>query len=56
MKDSRVNDLMGTNAVDFEDRVDMDRLKTERLGRLREQMTVADLGGMLLFDPHNIRY
>ena len=56
MTESRVNDLMGTNAVDFEGRVDMIRLKKERLTRLREQMSAADLGGVILFDPLNIRY
>jgi len=47
---------MSRNAVDFEERIDMVRLKTERLARLRDQMAAADLGGMLLFDPLNIRY
>ena len=56
MSKSRVNDLMGKNAVDFEDRVNMSRLKEERLARLREQMQLANLGGMILFDPLNIRY
>jgi Xaa-Pro aminopeptidase len=56
MSESRINDLMGKNAVDFEERVDMRRLKEERLARLREQMRLADLGGMILFDPLNIRY
>ncbi len=56
MSKSAVNDLMGQNAVDFEERVDMSRLKRERLERLREQMAAAGLGGVLLFDPLNIRY
>ena len=56
MGKSRINDLMGKNAVDFEERVNMTRLKDERLARLREQMSLADLGGMILFDPLNIRY
>ena len=56
MSESRVNDLMGKNAVEFEERVDMSRLKRERLARLRGQMAASDLGGVLLFDPLNIRY
>ena len=56
MGKSRINDLMGKNAVDFEERINMPRLRKERLERLREQMSLADLGGMILFDPLNIRY
>ncbi len=49
-------DLLGQEIVDFDERVDMERLKRERLARLQEQMAKADLGGMLFFDPVNIRY
>ena len=56
MSKSKESQLMGKNAVDFEERVDMTRLKKERLERLREQMVAAGLGGVLLFDPLNIRY
>ncbi len=56
MSKSKESQLMGKNAVDFEERVDMSRLKKQRLERLREQMVAADLGGVILFDALNIRY
>lgn len=46
----------GTNNVDWEQRVDMDRLRTQRLGRLKETLARTDLGALLTFDFHNIRY
>ena len=49
-------DLVGQNSVDFESRVDFARLKWERLARLRAQMAAADLGGVFIYDPINIRY
>ena len=49
-------DLVGQNVVDFDERVDASRLKRERLARLQGEMAKADLGGMLLFDPVNVRY
>jgi Xaa-Pro aminopeptidase len=49
-------DLVGRQIVDYEPRVDVARLKRERLARLRAEMTKADLGAVLLYDPINIRY
>ena len=46
----------GTTAVDWEQRVDFDRLRTERLARLREQLESSDLGALLSFDMANTRY
>jgi Xaa-Pro aminopeptidase len=46
----------GTNAVDWEARVDMDRLRRERLGRLKAELETSDLGALLAFDFSNIRY
>jgi Xaa-Pro aminopeptidase len=46
----------GPNAVDWEERVDLDRLRTERLARLREALDRSELGALLSFDFHNIRY
>jgi Xaa-Pro dipeptidase len=43
-------------AVDFEERVDFDRLRRYRLGRAREALDASDLGAVLLFDINNIRY
>jgi Xaa-Pro aminopeptidase len=46
----------GPNAVDWEQRVDIDRLRTDRLRRLREELERSDLGAVLAFDFTNIRY
>jgi Xaa-Pro aminopeptidase len=46
----------GTNAVDWEQRLDLDRLRTERLGRLRAELEQSSLGALLAFDFTNIRY
>ena len=46
----------GPNAVDWETRVDMDRLRAERLARLRTELEQSDLGAVLAFDFTNIRY
>jgi Xaa-Pro aminopeptidase len=46
----------GTNAVDWETRIDFDRLRTERLARLRVKLEESDLGALLAFDFANIRY
>lgn len=46
----------GPNAVDWEERVDLDRLRRERLARLRAKLDSSDLGALLAFDFSNIRY
>ncbi|HET6214884.1 MAG TPA: Xaa-Pro peptidase family protein [Micromonosporaceae bacterium] len=46
----------GTNAVDWEQRVDLDRMRTERLGRLKDSLNRSELGALLAFDFANIRY
>ena len=55
-KASHELDLLGQDIVDFEERLNVPRLKKERLQRLQAEMAKADLGGLLLFDPLNIRY
>ena len=40
----------GPNAVDWEQRVDLDRLRSERLARLRAQLDRSELGALLSFD------
>jgi Xaa-Pro dipeptidase len=42
--------------VDFEQRVDFDRLRKYRLGRARAALDASELGALLLFDVNNIRY
>jgi Xaa-Pro aminopeptidase len=46
----------GTNGVDWENRVDFERLRTERLARLKAELENSSLGALLTFDFHNIRY
>ena len=46
----------GTNAVDWEARVDFERLRDERLARLKAQLERSDMGALLAFDFSNIRY
>src|SRR3954469_19128065 len=46
----------GTNAVDWEQRIDLDRLRNDRLADLRERLETSELGAVLAFDFTNIRY
>ena len=49
-------DLIGTHVVDFDERVDVKRLRRQRIKRLQLEITKAELGAILLFDPVNVRY
>ncbi|MYJ30860.1 MAG: aminopeptidase P family protein, partial [Acidimicrobiaceae bacterium] len=46
----------GPNTVDWEERVNMDRLRTQRLARLKAELERSELGAVLCFDFANIRY
>ncbi len=46
----------GHMGVDYEERVDFDRLRNYRLGRAREALEKSEFGAILLFDFYNIRY
>ncbi|HEY3646598.1 MAG TPA: Xaa-Pro peptidase family protein [Streptosporangiaceae bacterium] len=46
----------GHGGVDFEARVDFDRLRRYRLDRSRAALNASDCGAFLLFDFYNIRY
>jgi Xaa-Pro aminopeptidase len=46
----------GSMTVDWEERVNADRLRTYRLGRARTALAASELGAILLFDFNNIRY
>ncbi|MBX3098668.1 MAG: aminopeptidase P family protein [Salinibacterium sp.] len=46
----------GTNAVDWEARIDFERLRSERLARLKAELEISNLGALLAFDFSNIRY
>src|SRR5437588_2370801 len=46
----------GTMQVDWEQRADFDRLRTERLARAKAELNRSELGALLCFDMSNIRY
>jgi Xaa-Pro aminopeptidase len=46
----------GPTTVDWEHRLDVPRLRRERLERLRAELDRSDLGALLAFDFSNIRY
>jgi len=46
----------GQMQVDFEERVNFRRLHAYRLARVRQALARSDLGALLSFDQHNIRY
>jgi Xaa-Pro dipeptidase len=46
----------GVMAVDWEERVDFERLRQYRLDRVRQMLDEFDLGAVLLFETSNIRY
>ncbi len=43
-------------AVDFEERVNFDRLREYRLSRARAALEASELGALLCFDVNNVRY
>jgi Xaa-Pro aminopeptidase len=42
--------------VDWEERVNFERLRTERLARIKKILKDSELGALLCFDQNNIRY
>lgn len=46
----------GVMGVDWEDRIDFERLRRYRLDRVRMMLDEFDLGAVLLFETSNIRY
>jgi Xaa-Pro aminopeptidase len=46
----------GSMSVDWENRLDMARLRDERLARLNATLAGSELGSLLTFDFNNIRY
>ena len=51
-----VSPTYGSMNVDWEDRLDMPRLRNERLQRLVDTLARSELGSLLTFDFSNIRY
>jgi len=46
----------GPFGVDWEDRIDFDRLRRERISSVREALRASDLDGLLLWKDENVRY
>jgi len=46
----------GLMGVDWEARVDLERLRQERLARIKTALKASDVGSLLCFDMNNIRY
>src|SRR3981189_3265553 len=46
----------GPMAVDWEQRIDFDRLRRERLGRAKALLARSEMGALLCFDMNNVRY
>ena len=48
--------LYSQTGADWQQRVDFDRLRKDRLARLQQEMKTHDLGALVLFAGANIRY
>jgi Xaa-Pro aminopeptidase len=46
----------GLMGVDWEERVNLDRLRQERLSRIKAALKKSEMGALLCFDMNNIRY
>ena len=46
----------GLMAVDWEERVNLARLRQDRLNRIKAALKKSELGSLLCFDMNNIRY
>ena len=46
----------GSMAVDWEQRIDLDRLRRERLARVKAMLAASEIGSLLCFDMNNVRY
>ena len=46
----------GTMGVDWEQRIDFDRLRAERLARIKALLATSEMGALVCFDMNNVRY
>src|ERR1700756_3393275 len=46
----------GSMAVDWEQRIDFDRLRRQRLERAKALLAKSEIGALLCFDMNNVRY
>lgn len=54
--DNRMIPAHGHMSVDFEERVNFERLRQYRIGRAMESLSASGCGAFVLFDFYNIRY
>lgn len=48
--------VFSQSGADWQERVNFDRLRKDRLARAREQMETYDLGALVVYDGANVRY
>src|SRR5580692_12976396 len=46
----------GSMGVDWEQRINFDRLRKERLAKAKAQLAKSAMGALLVFDMNNVRY
>src|SRR5579862_4586547 len=46
----------GSMGVDWEDRINFDRLRKQRLAKAKAQLAKSEMGALLVFDMNNVRY
>ena len=46
----------GSMGVDWEERINFERLRTERLARIKKLLKESEIGALLCFDMNNVRY
>src|ERR1700724_3021449 len=46
----------GSMAVDWENRIDFERLRRQRLERAKDLLKQSEMGALLCFDMNNVRY
>ncbi len=54
--DYKFRDGFGTQAVDWEERINYDRMRKYRLGRVKEQLKAYNIGAILSINEWNTRY
>ena len=50
------NGTKGMMQVDYEERINFDRMRRDRVAKIKEEMGKNDFGCLLIFDTGNKRY
>ena len=48
--------VFSQSGADWQERVNFDKLRKDRLARAKEQMEINDLGALVVYDGANVRY